>query len=113
MEIFGITLSAGEVITITVLVASAIWAFAQINFKLSSIIDRNKEADLKLDLLERHLSARLAETKAVLEARVQNTEDRMTRQEISSGRYEEKLLSIHAQLSRVLDLLENKHDQNK
>ena len=114
MEIFGVTLSPGEVITLVVLIGGAIWAFAQINFKLSSIIDRNKEADMKLGSLENHLTARLAETKAGLEARMATAEERITRQEISSGRFEEKLLFIQAQLSRVLDLLENKtHEQNK
>jgi hypothetical protein len=114
MEVFGITLSPGEVVTIAVIISGAIWAFAQINFKLSSIIDRNKDADLKLGFLEDHLTARLAETKAGLEARMHTAEDRITRQEISSGRFEEKLLFIQAQLGRVLDLLENKnHDQNK
>jgi hypothetical protein len=113
MEIFGVTLSPGEVVTIAVIIAGAIWAFAQINFKLSSIIDRNKEADIKLGLLDSHFSSKLAETKANLELRLLNAEDRITRQEISSGRFEEKLIFIQTQLSRVLHLLEDKHDKNQ
>jgi hypothetical protein len=50
------------------------------------------------------------ETKSVLEARITVAEDRISKQDVVTGRNDERLKYIQEQLNRVVTLLEKRND---
>ena len=110
MNIFGVALSFGEFLTIAGILFAMVAGWTTINFKLNAIIERNIDADRRLEHLEKQLEAKLMETRAVLEARITVAEDRIAKQDVASGRNDERLHYIQDQLNRVLTLLEKRNE---
>lgn len=115
ITLFGISIGLTEIIAILSFIATAVMAYAKIKNMLENIIVRNKEADVKIIEIGHQLDGKVAEAKNMLEGRlllvegrVSSQEERITKQEISNGRIDEKLLSIQSQLNRVLNFLEGR-----
>lgn len=106
MTLFGIALSVGELIALLTLLGTIITAYAALFNKVSSIIERNKEADQRIDEFEKDFLTKLAETRAILEARLTLAENRISGQEIRDARIDEKFNFMQGQLARLLDLIE-------
>ena len=106
MTLFGIVFSVGEILALLSLFVGAVTAYAGINNKLMSIIERNRVADIKMEHIENDLNVKLTGTRVVLEARVSAAEVRISGQEISGARIDEKLTAMQHQLTRLLDILE-------
>jgi hypothetical protein len=110
MNIFGVVVSFGEFVTIIGIFFAMVAGWTTINIKLNAIIDRNVDADKRLEYLERQLESKLMETKSVLEARITVAEDRISKQDVVTGRNDERLKYIQEQLNRVVTLLEKRSD---
>ncbi len=110
MNIFGVAVSFGEFITIIGILFAMVAGWTTINFKLNAIIERNIDADKRLEYLERQLESKLMETKSMLEARITVAEDRISKQDVVTGRNDERLKYIQEQLNRVVTLLEKRSD---
>jgi hypothetical protein len=110
MNIFGVVVSFGEFVTIIGIFFAMVAGWTTINLKLNAIIERNVDADKRLEYLERQLESKLMETKSVLEARITVAEDRISKQDVVTGRNDERLKYIQEQLNRVVTLLEKRND---
>ena len=110
MNIFGVVVSFGEFVTIIGIFFAMVAGWTTINIKLNAIIERNVDADKRLEYLERQLESKLMETKSVLEARITIAEDRISKQDVVTGRNDERLKYIQEQLTRVVTLLEKRSD---
>lgn len=111
MTLFGIALSWGEIIALLTLVGSIIMAYGALFNKVSAIIARNEKADDRIEEFEKDFLQKIAETRAVLEARLVLAENRISGQEIRDARIDEKFNFMQGQLARLLDLIER--DRNK
>lgn len=120
MELFGIALSIGEVLSLIIFIFSAGGAYWKINTKLESILDRNEAADkahVKLSsevkTLEGRMEAKIESVKTSLSERQEVSERRQTQQEINYGRVDERLIAISSQLGQALDLLRERIHNEK
>jgi hypothetical protein len=112
MEILGLYLSAGDFISVLVLLFAVIGSYWRIVSKLNGLESRNEKADeahvnLEKDVkvMKKDMEYRINHVENVLTKRLETGELRMTQQEINYGRLDERLISISSQLSQVLDML--------